>query len=110
MFCDVSDVIMVCYEHDDFAFCRCWKKEKQKNKTNVLKIKASKCILWLLNMQELASLLRAVGAAPDSGEWVDPDDLAVRLKNWGRRFVDVTFEEDVTPYIHGERHVLDQVL
>ena len=57
-------------------------------------------LVWYFHWQGFARLVAAMRA--DTTDSEKPEAFKHEAREWGKLFVEVTFEEDVTPYIHSE--------
>ena len=56
-------------------------------------------MLW----DDFITICDAVEAHPDDTEYLEPDELKRKCKDWAEQFRKDTFDEDVIPYIHGNK-------
>ena len=49
---------------------------------------------------QFASLLSAIKSRPGEEEYMHPHEFQESARKWARNFKNVTFDDDVIPYIH----------
>ena len=52
--------------------------------------------------EEFGRLMKAMSAHPSSESYIKPAQFHDDARKWAKQFRDVTFDEDVIPYIHGK--------